>query len=190
MKEEIIKLLMSVEGRGQMDALVSTMEMGGFFEAPCSTKHHLCYKGGLAEHSLNVYNCLVKLNDTFDAGLTHDEMVISAILHDLGKMGDYGKPNYIPNFLKSGNRSDKEPYKSNPELMYQEHEIRSLIIASRWIDITEREANAILHHNGLWSKLDSSFGSYFDKDQLSYLLHVADMYCSRFVEVEKEEGNE
>ena len=107
---------------------------------------------------------------------------LAGLLHDLGKAGDHGKAGYVENLLKNGNRSDAKPYKTNPDLIYEEHEIRSVIIAERCIELTEEEENAILHHNGLWGKLDSSFGSSFDKNELAVLLHVADLWCSRFEE--------
>ena len=84
-------------------------------------------------------------------------------------------------------RSVAEPFESNKDLMYEEHEIRSVIIAERFIYLSEDEETAILHHNGLFGKLDSkSFGSdpNFCKTKLAFLLHTADMYCSRFVEVD------
>ena len=47
-------LLLSTERPG-MENLIEYMEDAGFFTAPCSTSHHLSVKGGLAEHSMNVY---------------------------------------------------------------------------------------------------------------------------------------
>ena len=179
------------------------MYIGGFFNAPCSTKHHLAKEGGLAEHSLNVYRTMKQLalclmsEDEYEQ--YKDSIVIVALLHDLGKMGDYGKQNYIENMIKDGRptkaepeqkykRSEAEPYKTNPDLTYEEHEIRSLTTACRYIELTEEEYTAILHHNGLYSKLDSPYGNAnYCKTKLAYLLHVADMWCSRFVEVEEKE---
>lgn len=182
MKERFIKLLLATKISG-MDSLVEIMEIGGFFTAPCSTKHHLCKEGGLLEHSMNVFEMLCKLNEATGAELDYTDMVVCALLHDLGKMGDHSKPNYVDNVLKTG-ISKAQPYKTNPELTYEEHEIRSVIIASRCIKLTEEQEHAILHHNGSWCKLDSSFSSTWDKEPLTMLLHFADLYCSRFIEVE------
>lgn len=187
MKNRVIELLRSTKLNG-IDALIENMEAGGFFTAPCSSKFHLCKEGGLLEHTLNVYEIMVKLNEATESGLNENDIIICSLLHDLGKMGDYGKPNYVDNVLKTG-ISKAQPYKTNPDLIYEEHEIRSVLIASRYIDLTEEQATAILHHNGLFGKLDSSFGNHnHDCNRLSYLLHVADMFACRFIEVEKEEG--
>ena len=199
-KEQILDLLRSTGRKGMLE-LSTEMYIGGFFNAPCSTKHHLAKEGGLAEHSLNVYRTMKQLalclmsEDEYEQ--YKDSIVIVALLHDLGKMGDYGKQNYIENMIKDGRptkaepeqkykRSEAEPYKTNPDLTYEEHEIRSLTTACRYIELTEEEYTAIRHHNGLYSKLDSPYGNAnYCKTKLAYLLHVADMWCSRFVEVEE-----
>lgn len=188
MEERYKELLLSTE-IVNMSELLNMMTVNGFFKSPCSTKHHLCVEGGLLEHSLNVYEMLVKLNEAIGAKLDRNDMIICALLHDLGKMGDYGKPNYVENVLKTGT-SKAQPYKTNPDLIQEEHEIRSVIIASRYIDITEEQASAILHHNGLFGKLDSSYGNHnYDSSPLCFLLHTADMYVSRFIET-KGKGEE
>lgn len=197
MKEKIINLLSSTNVDG-IYALINWMEDNGFFVAPCSGANHLCKEGGLAEHSLNVYYTLIKLNKAMDAKISEKSIVLCALLHDLGKTGDHGKPNYVENYVSSrkkdenGNaimvRSAAKPYETNKELTYEEHEIRSVIIAERFIPLTEEEETAILHHNGLFGKLDSGFGNHnYDKTPLAFLLHTADMYCSRFTEVEQGE---
>lgn len=194
MKEKIIELLKSTE-RQNIEQLIETMERNDFFSAPCSSQYHLCKEGGLAEHSLNVYQKMVELNTALNAGLDADSIIIVSLLHDLGKAGDHGKPNYVPNYVRSKTKnkdtgeydmviSSAKPYETNKELNYEEHEIRSVIIAERWVDLTEEEETAILHHNGLYGRLDSSFGSYYDKHKLSLLLHFADMWCSRVVEID------
>lgn len=173
-----------------MNLLLEEMENGGFYTSPCSGKYHLAVEGGLAEHSYNVYTTMYKMGldmlgaDEFEE--LKDSITVVALLHDLGKMGQFGKPNYVENILKSGKRSEAEPFCTNKELVYQEHEIRSVIIASKYIDLTEDEMDAILHHNGLFGKLDSSFGNHnFDRNKLSFLLHTADMWASRFMEEKK-----
>lgn len=185
MKEKFCQMLRNTERKGIED-LIAFMEEQGFFESPCSTKYHLCKPGGLVEHSMNVCSRMMDLTmalcDTEESHNLIDSVIICALLHDLGKAGDHNKPNYVENILKSGKQSDAEPYKTNKDLNYEEHEIRSVIIAERFIVLSEDEETAILHHNGLYGKLDSSFGSYYDKHKLAFLLHTADMWVSRFEE--------
>ena len=82
-----------------------------FFEAPASTQYHCSYKGGLVEHSLNVYRRLVNLfnaeygrekvvsdgdnntkvvlDTTNDRGYTMETLAIVALLHDVCKTNMY-----------------------------------------------------------------------------------------------------
>ena len=183
-KDKIVDLLKDT-GRTGMINLIDYMEEGGFFTAPCSSKYHLCREGGLAEHSLNVYYGMLEIDKALNAGLPNDSIIICGILHDLGKMGDYGKANYIENILKSGKVSTAEPYKTNPELSYITHEIKSISIAQRYILLTEDEEFSILYHNGMYSPLSRQYQG--KETPMSLILHWADMWASRITEVEKEE---
>ena len=202
MKEEFIELLKSTNRDG-IDKLLAWIEKSDFYKAPASTRFHGSYEGGLLEHSLNVHNKAMELARLWlDDSLPEKEKLeflnsvrICSLLHDLGKMGDHGKSNYVPNMVRSKKKNPKtgeydliqseaKPYETNKELTYEEHEIRSLLIAERYIHLTEEEETAILHHNGLYGKLDSSFGNAnYCKTKLAFIIHTADMYCSRFVEV-------
>lgn len=181
MKEKIEQLLMSTDRHGICD-LIAHMEMEGFFEAPCSGAKHLSKVGGLAEHSLNVYEIMTRLNKTLDAGYPEETIILCAILHDLGKMGDHDKPNYVPYILKSGKQSEATPYKTNPDLVYIDHEIRSLTIARQFISLTEEEEQAILWHNGLYGIFYRQIPG--KETPLYLLLHMADMWASRVIEKE------
>lgn len=190
-KERYIKLLRSTRREGILK-LLTMMEIEGFYQSPCSSTHHLNVPGGLVKHSLNVYDCMVKLKDAFLTeydGITDyiddDNIILVSLLHDLGKMGDHGKPGYLQNILKDGKQSDKKPYVTNADLLYVPHEIRSIAIAERYINLTEEEEFAILQHNGMYGDLKYALK---DKETpLQMLLHFADMWASRVIEIEKEE---
>lgn len=190
-KDKIKELLLST-GREGMNNLLEVMDSEGFFEAPCSGSYHLAKEGGLAEHSLNVYETMKIMSDAlFD--VDNKELIIVSILHDLGKMGQFGKPNYTDNYVKDGRPtkaepeqkyklSETKPYVTNPELLNVPHEIRSIAIASKYIELTEQEQFAILYHNGLYGDLKYQISG--KETPLYLLLHFADMWCSRVTEVE------
>ena len=184
MKDTIINLLKETSRTGVID-LIDYMEEAGFFTSPCSTDKHLSREGGLAEHSLNVVYKMMELDKAFKSDLPWDSIILTGLLHDLGKMGDFGKPNYVENLLKSGKVSDAKPYKTNPDLLYVPHEIRSVAIAERHIMLTEQEEFAILYHNGMYGDLRYAFSG--KETPLSLVLHFADMWSSRVTEIEKEE---
>ena len=197
-KEEILEILKSTKRPG-MDKLCEKLDEIGFFTAPCSGSYHLAEEGGLAEHSLNVY----KIMDA-DAAMKFgtDEYVsiinsikVCALLHDVGKCGDYGKPNYVPNMIKDGRptkadpvqkykQSESKPYETNKDLSPIDHEIRSVKIVSKYIDLTEDEELAILWHNGLYGNFKYLIQNH--ETPLYLLLHSADMWASRVTEVENQ----
>lgn len=180
MKERFIKELRDT-GRKGIDNLILAMENGGFFTAPCSGKFHLAKEGGLLEHSLNVLDCAKKLKTALGASIDDATLVIVALLHDLGKQGDHGKPNYVEKLLKSGEKSAAEPYTTNKDLAYIDHEVRSVMIAERYISLTEEEEQAILYHNGLYGVFKYEISG--KETPLYMLLHFSDMWASRVIEI-------
>jgi 23S rRNA maturation-related 3'-5' exoribonuclease YhaM len=89
--------------------------------------------------------------------------------------------------LKGGNRSESKPFTINSDLLPVDHEIRSIVIASMFIDLTEEEQFAILYHNGLYGQV----GKYVIQGKetpLYMIIHWADMWASRVTEIEKKES--
>lgn len=164
--------------------LLDYMSEIGFLDAPCSGGHHLCKEGGLLEHTVNVMKYAEKIGVCLLGGERyneiHESVMIAAALHDLGKCGQFGKPEYVENVLASGKVSDTKPYKRNPDLLNVPHEIRSVSIAQMFIDLTEEEQHAILYHNGLYSSLKYEIQG--NETPLYMIIHWADMWCSRVVE--------
>lgn len=198
MRARFVELLESTERKG-INKLISYMADNGFFEAPCSGGNHLAKEGGLLEHSLNVYDCMCDIANSLLGEIspeTNDSIIICSLLHDLGKMGDFGKPNYVPNMIKDGRptkaepeqkykQSETKPFVTNGELLYVPHEVRSVKIASKFIELTEDEEWAILMHNGLYG--DFKYTIQNKETPMYLLLHFADMWASRVVEVEEKE---
>lgn len=87
-KDAIIAALSGVERTG-IDKLIAWLLEVDFFTAPASTNFHGNYEGGLAEHSWNVYDLLVKKNEQFQTQYLTDTLVICGILHDLCKVEMY-----------------------------------------------------------------------------------------------------
>lgn len=199
MKDRIEALLLSTKREG-MNGLLSWMDENGFYQMPCSGGNHLSKEGGLAEHSLNVFKVMQDASFLVCEGPgilskeNQDAICICALLHDLGKCGDHGKPGYVPNMLKGRvtkanpnpepHQSDKKPFKVNDDLFPLDHEVRSVKIASKFIDLTEEEELAILWHNGLYGNFRYQIQG--KETPLYMLLHFADMWASRVIEREKE----
>lgn len=198
MKDRVESLLLSTKREG-MHGLLMWMDENKFYQMPCSGGNHLAKEGGLAEHSLNVFKTMIGIYQESglegDFNISRESIVICALLHDLGKCGDYGKPGYVPNMLKGRAtkanpnpepyQSDKKPFKVNEELYPVDHEVRSVKIASKFIELTEEEELAILWHNGLYGNFRYQIQG--RETPLYMLLHFADLWASRVIEKEKEE---
>lgn len=197
MKERFIERLRSTERPG-IEELIDWMEGNGFFTSSCSGGNHLAKEGGLLEHSMNVLGVMQDMSFFLFEGPEilskekQDSIIICSLLHDLGKCGDYGKPGYIPNMVKDGRptktdpvqkykQSENKPFEVNKELSPVDHEVRSVKIASKFIDLTEEEELAILWHNGLYGTFKYQIQG--KETPLYLLLHFADMWASRVLEV-------
>lgn len=185
-KKYVVDALMSTKRPG-MEDLINYMTECGFFEAPCSSQFHLATKFGLVHHTRNVMETAEKIGVTLLGGAEynkiHESVIIAAGLHDLGKMGQFEKQLYTPKLLKDGS-VDKVPYEQNKDLLPVDHEIRSVTIASMFIDLTEEEQFAILYHNGLYGTV-GRYSLQGKETQLYLIVHTADLWCSRFLEVQK-----
>lgn len=182
-KDYIIVRLISTKREG-IKELLTYMGQEGFFDAPCSGSYHLACENGLAKHTRNVMEYAEKLGVALlgktEFNKIKDSVTIASALHDLGKMGQFGKPNYVENTLKSGKVSDAKPYTTNKDLLYVDHEIRSIAIAQMFIDLTEEEQFAILYHNGMYGNLKYALSG--NETPLYLIVHTADMWASRVVE--------
>ena len=94
-REQFIEIL-SGTGRKGMDQVLAKLDELGFFEAPASTKFHLSCKGGLLEHSMNVYEAAVmlrgqaiKARPELEEQLPLDSVAICTLLHDTCKADIY-----------------------------------------------------------------------------------------------------
>ena len=61
-KNKFISLLRRITRQDSLiEELIHKLEQSDFFTAPASTQYHSAFKGGLCQHSLNVYEELVNL---------------------------------------------------------------------------------------------------------------------------------
>ena len=94
-KEAFIGILSETSRKG-IDQVLAKLEELGFFAAPASSKFHLSCKGGLLEHSMNVYNAAimireqaVKTRPELEEQIPLDSVAICTLLHDVCKTDIY-----------------------------------------------------------------------------------------------------
>ena len=97
-REEFVELFKEKITRPGADALLNFLEhKSDFFVAPASARYHLACEGGLCEHSLNVYHCLVdylqreRVQELYGLEYSEETVAVVALLHDLCKIGCYKK---------------------------------------------------------------------------------------------------
>jgi hypothetical protein len=149
-----------------------------YMTCPASTHYHLCRECGLLEHSINVAENLLKIKRILAPDITDESCVVVALMHDLGKAGVPGKPQYFKNM-------DMErpwpPYKFNTDLVYMSVPVRSLYLVSRHFPLSEDEAQAIVYHDGQY--VDDNRSVAGKEEPLTLLLQYSDNW-SGFVQEE------
>ena len=160
--------------------------------APASGKQHYhnCFPGGYIEHVNRVVQCALKVKMLWeemgaDINFTDEELVFSALNHDLGKLGLPGKPGYLPQTDQW--RKDKlgEMYSNNTELSFMLIQDRSLFILQQaGISLSENEYLAIKLHDGLYDDVNKPYYITFSPDSklrcnITHILHQADFIASK-----------
>jgi hypothetical protein len=167
-----------------------------FYIAPASTKYHGNYKGGLCEHSLNVYDNLKLIYNTykhlFDTETISDHtLVLISLLHDVCKINIY--KNSFRNVKKLDDKGaeilnekglpiwEKIPYYEIEDNYPLGHGEKSVIILQRFYQLITIEIMAIRWHMGGYDDITKSFvgnmtaNKAFSMYPIITLLHMADL---------------
>lgn len=151
-----------------------------YLSAPASTRFHLCRKTGLLEHSVNVCENMLKMREALAPEIDEESCIITALIHDLGKAGMPGKPQYIPNEptakQKQYGYGPSIPYRMNDSLVYLSVPLRSLYLALPLIHLTESEVQAIMYHDGQYVDDNKSVAT--KETPLLLLLQYADTWST------------
>lgn len=188
-KERFLELYRKHVIRDGADELLKWLESSDFFTAPTSTRFHGCHEGGLLQHSLNVYDCLVKCIDA--AGLTDDipadSVALAALLHDVCKVNFYKKSFRNVKNEETGQWERKESYQIEEKFPCG-HGEKSVIILQNFLRLTTDEIYAIRAHMGGFDTSvkggDYFIGKIFERSKLAFLLHLADMSATYLMEGE------
>lgn len=135
--------------RDGIDDLIWWLDSTDFKTAPASTKFHLNVEGGLAQHSLNVLKFARHINTITGANLIDSNIVISALLHDLCKVNYYimGEEWDKEHKDKTNQWRKKQVYRVDDKLPLG-HGEKSVIMAHRYIGLSDEEMMAIRWHMG------------------------------------------
>ena len=179
LKEKVMKRKKEFEG------LMSYIEREtSYMTAPASTKYHLCHEQGLLEHSVNVAENLLKIKAVLAPSISDESCVIVGLLHDLGKAGMPGQPQYIKNEptpkQKAYGYPASTPYRFNKNLLYLSVPIRGLYLIASRFPLTEDEVQAIVYHDGQYVEDNRSVAG--KEEKLTLLLQYADSWSGFVLE--------
>ena len=124
---------------------------------PASIKHHHAYDCGLVKHTYEVMKICESIADTMKfTNEEKDDLLFLALIHDLGKMNEYGRD--------EEGKWVKTDFGSHVEYGYY-----------RLIDYNNFHAKRLAAHHGRkeWGALFEPF------DKISWALHLADMISAK-----------
>lgn len=155
-----------------------------WLKSPASTRFHLSEEEGLIEHSVNVAETLLKIKTVLCPNISDESCVIVALLHDVGKAGMPGNPQYLtnnPSETQNAHRHATDyPYRDNIGLTYLSIPIRSLYLCLPLLPLTEEEVQAIAYHDGQYVEDNRSCAR--KEAPLTLLLQYADNWCGFVIE--------
>ena len=181
-KNTIINLLLSTDRKGITD-IIDLLNTSDFYTAPASTKYHGNYEGGLAQHSLNVYNQFSLKCHLYKLKVPRESIILCSILHDILKINTYTKGT-------KWRKDKKDNWEEYQTYLYEDklpigHGEKSIIILQKYIKLTDQEIMLIRWHMGTFNLSSNEMYTYYDAVELYpeiVALHTADYEATTFLE--------
>ena len=208
--EENIKrfeeLLLSVERTGADKLMGYIRNKTDFYTAPASTRFHLACEGGLLQHSLNVYDCLIAKKESpvwkpILAEIPDESLIIMALLHDLCKTNFYVEGTKNQKTYEAEKVAAAEPWQRKHDQMgdyiwetvktYQVddqlplgHGEKSVMLIQCYIRLTMQEVMAIRWHMGFSEAKENynAVGQAMEKYPVVLALYEADLEATKILE--------
>ena len=186
-KERFIEIYKNNIHREGADKLLEYLLSSDFFTAPASARFHSSYEGGLVEHSLNVYDCLVAylanpyVREQLGMNYTDENIAIVALLHDLCKIDMYRK-GFRNVKDDKGVWQKVDSYEIEDKLPYG-HGEKSVYIISGFMRLGREEAFAIRYHMGYsGTEEPRNVSAAFEMFPLAFALSTADSEATYYLE--------
>ena len=180
------------------ERLEKLLEMYDYFEermcmAPASGKEHFhnAHAGGYVEHVLHITDLAHQIYELWDRNgaivdnFTKEELIFSALHHDLGKVGDLAEDYYTPNDSDWHRKNQGLIYKHNGNLQFMTVTDRACWILQHFgVVMTENEYLGLRLTDGMYEEANKSYYVAYQKERqlksnIAYILHQADMMASK-----------
>lgn len=147
---------------------------------PASGKrdYHNAFPGGLIDHSLRVLGNAMRLIGAFGWKVPKDSLIIAALFHDLGKVGDHERDYYVQQTDQW--RVDKlgEEYTYNKELQYMTVPDRGVFLCQHFgLKLTQEEFLAIRLNDGQYADENAAYK--LKEPMLADIIHMADLISTK-----------
>ena len=186
-QERFMQIFQEKITREGSDKLLDFLVKSDFFTAPASTRYHLACEGGLLQHSLNVYDCLVdilnrpRMKELYGVEYSDESIAIAGLLHDICKVNFY-KTSYR-NVKDENGKWVSAPYYTIEDHLPYGHGEKSVYIVSGFMRLTRDEAFAIRYHMGFSGTEDTNnVGRALEMFPLAYAVCCADMEAAFLME--------
>lgn len=192
------QLIQLVEDNFTGERLEKLNKMYDYFEermmfAPASGKEHFhnAHAGGYVEHVLHITDLVQQIYELWDRNgaivdnFTKEELIFSALHHDLGKVGDLAEDYYTPNDSDWHRKNQGLIYKHNGNLQFMTVTDRACWILQHFgVVMTENEYLGLRLTDGMYEEANKSYYISYQKERqlksnIAYILHQADMMASK-----------
>lgn len=162
LKVEFKDIVANMIHRDGIDDLMAWLDSTDFYSAPSSTRYHGAEPGGLAAHSIAVYNRL-KQKQTDE---TDETIAIVSLFHDLCKCNFYNKTfRNVKN--ESTGKWEKVPSYEVDDQFPLGHGEKSMFTVMKFMKLTDDEVMAIRWHMGF-----SAVEQQFEKPSMARAMQI------------------
>lgn len=204
--ERFEQLMETITRDGKDELMEYIRNKTDFYIAPASTQFHLSCEGGLLQHSLNVYDCLIAKKQSpiwkrvFEE-IPEESLIIMSLLHDLCKVNFYVKgtknqKTYDPNKVAVADgwkikHDDIGDFIWETVLRYEVndtmplgHGEKSVMLINCFMKLKVYEIFAIRWHMGFSEEKSQykALGEAMEKYPIVLALHEADLEASKLLE--------
>lgn len=176
------ELLLSTK-RPNIENLIKWLDENDFKTAPASTQYHNSFRGGLLQHSLNVYNAMQDFKHWIDFfELSEDSVIVTSLLHDICKVNCYDVA--IRNTKNEEGQWIQVPYFTWNEQEPLGHGAKSVMLINEYgVTLSKVERAMIVNHMGFTSSDDERrVSKLFRICPQSLILHCADLEATMILE--------
>lgn len=144
--------------------------------APASSRieFHNAFPGGLVDHSLRVLQNAIAIATALKVKVSKESLIISALFHDWGKVGDMDDDFYLPQTSDWHRKTLGQMYTNNQDIKMANAQLGLYTISQFGIKLTKDEYLAILLNDGMY--VDENKWYAMKEPALALIVSMADRW--------------